>query len=483
MSSGDQEAERDSPSAASDQATVSETSGVRTQSTVQCAFPGEAAATVRVGGEGASKPPPLLPQRFDDLGEIARGGMATVRKVYDHLIMRETAMKVLRGPEDMGSMTRFLEEAQITGQLEHPNIVPIYDVEMDERGLPTRFTMKLVQGRTLQSILDRHTPQTLTGRALEELLQIFLKVCDAVSFAHSHGVIHRDLKPSNLMVGSHGQVYVMDWGIAHLKQGQRASDAPGAPAAVRTSDSDSQDQPGTLSGTPSYMAPEQAWGRIAEIDERTDVFGLGAILYHVLTLEAPYTGRGVQDEIELAREAAIEPPEQRAGERGLPPGLCRIAMRALSKRPQDRYGSVDALKADIAAFLRGGGWFGTREFHKGEVIVREGDAADAAYILTHGTCELHKNMQGERHFIRLLGPGEVFGETAIFGSTTRTATVIAASDVTVVVVTRDALERELDRSVWLRAFVEAVAERFLAADRKLTELGVHTDGRPGPSAK
>jgi CRP-like cAMP-binding protein len=155
--------------------------------------------------------------------------------------------------------------------------------------------------------------------------------------------------------------------------------------------------------------------------------------------------------------------------------LCRIASRALAEAASDRYSSVDELKRDIEAFLRGGGWFAQQFFPAGTTIVREGDVADAAYIVSRGECELHKlgdaDATGARspRFVCALGPGDVFGETAIFTSSTRTGTITAKSDVTALVVTRSALERELDRNQWLRAFVRAVTERCVDLDRQLSK--------------
>ena len=145
-------------------------------------------------------------------------------------------------------------------------------------------------------------------------------------------------------------------------------------------------------------------------------------------------------------------------------------MRALSPKPSDRYRSAPALKREVEDFLRGGGWLERAHFSKGQIIIEQGTPPGAAYIITAGHCELHKGMGEQRRFLRLMGAGEAFGETAIFGSTTRTATVIAATEVSVLVVTREALDQELDRRVWLRALVEAMAERYLEMDRKVQRL-------------
>jgi serine/threonine-protein kinase len=427
----------------------------------------EANVTVRLGGAAPEASPVLPVQRFEDRGEIARGGMSSVRKVFDHLIMREVAMKALEPTRNFDELAHFIEEAQITGQLDHPNIVPVHDIEMDEQGLPTRFTMKLVRGKTLETLLDECGPPPLAAERLEELLQVFLRVCDAVAFAHSRGVIHRDLKPANIMVGSYGQVYVMDWGVAMLREAPRASDGAKLPRVQRSGDT-LPEALGSLTGTPLYMAPEQARGQVSEIDERTDVYGLGGVLYQMLTQRAPHEANSVDESLRLARRGLVPLASELVVHAALPPFLCRIAAKALADQPNDRYPSVAELKKDVEGFLRGGGWFAQKQFGAGTIIVREGDGADAAYIITHGECELHKIVDGEARFVRLLGAGEVFGETAIFSSSTRTATVIARTEVTALLVTRAALERELDRNEWLKAFVRALAERFVDLDREVS---------------
>jgi serine/threonine-protein kinase len=432
--------------------------------------PADANVTVRLGGAAPTAAPPLPGQRFEDRGEIARGGMSTVRRVFDHLVMREVAMKTLEPTRNFDELAHFIEEAQITGQLDHPNIVPVHDVEMDEQGLPTRFTMKLVRGQTLEAVLRDCGPPPLAAEKLEELLNVFLRVCDAVAFAHSRGVIHRDLKPTNIMVGSHGQVYVMDWGVALLREAPRASDGAKLPRVQRSGDT-LPEALGSLTGTPLYMAPEQARGLVSEVDERTDVYGLGGILYQMLTQRAPHEAASVDESVQLAKRGEITPPEDLITHAPLPPFLCRIASKALASQAKNRYQSVADLKRDVEAFLRGGGWFAQRRFPAGTAIVTEGDGADEAYIIMQGQCELHKVVDGTSRFVRLLGPGEVFGETAIFSSSTRTATVTARDEVIALVVTRAALERELDRNEWLRAFVRALAERFVELDR-------HVSGRP-----
>jgi serine/threonine-protein kinase len=408
------------------------------------------------------------------VGALGAGGMSELHRVHHQSLRQLAAMKSLRGSEDSASSKRRLvEEAQITGQLDHPNIPAVHDLWLDEHGQP-HFTMKLVRGETLTQRLAARAPAERSEEELEQLLQIFLKVCDAVSFAHSRGVVHRDLKPDNIMVGSHGQVYVVDWGCALLLAGVEAAVTVGRDPAL-----EALDPPGAVVGTYSYMAPEQAHAQSAEIDELTDVYLLGGILYEILTRWPPHRGIHHADTVRRAIEGIVEAPQSIVRDAHLPPVLCEIAMRALRPRPADRYASVEALKAEVELALRNGWWFATATFPAGTLVVREGDDADAAYIITRGTCEAFRVEGGTRTVLRRMGPGEVFGETAIISACRRTASVEAIDEVSATVVTREALEREVGGS-WLSIFVHALASRFQEIDAKLSELRQREREQAGP---
>jgi len=406
----------------------------------------------------AAAPPALRgKERLRDEGEIARGGMGSIRRLYDHELMRHIAMKVLddelAGNPDMKE--RFLDEARINGLLDHPNIVPVHELVLDSSGVPSYFTMKLVNGQTLTRLIAAQE----TRRDLERLLEILIKVCDALALAHSRGIIHRDLKPDNIMVGDFGQVYVMDWGCAHVI-GDRSK-------VVRPPDAE-----GIVIGTVQYMAPEQAWGKISQIDRRTDVFAIGGILYKMLTGSPPYPGP-FAEALPAAQRRQLRSPDESTGVAVKPPpALSRIAMKAMESDPAKRHQSIEELAEELRAFLRGGNWFAMQKFAPGSVIVAEGDPAEAAYIITSGRCEVRKrdpNDPKRTVTLRTLEAGQVFGETAIFADAPRSASVVAIDEVSAVVVERRALD-ELIRSSFLGQFVKALADRFLDHDAKLTAL-------------
>ncbi|MCA9710762.1 MAG: protein kinase [Myxococcales bacterium] len=396
--------------------------------------------------------------RFESRGTVAKGGMGSIVDVYDHRMQRSVAMKVLH--EDLlsrqGELETFVREAQITGQLDHPNIVPVHDLGRDAE--PPWFSMKLIQGESLAQSFRRLGAGPLPGHAIESFIKVMIKVCDAVAFAHSRGVLHLDLKPHNIMVGSHGQVYVMDWGIA--VRCRRSDDGRLYPV----------ENVKGLRGTLAYMAPEQARRGVGGVDERADVYGLGSILYEFLTGRPPFEPRGVLEDVVRVADNVVLDPLESPTLRQPPPGLATIAMRALTHDPDERYPDVVTLQGELEALVRGGGWFRERHFAQGDTIVREGDPGERAYILTKGHCDVFKRAGERLVHLRRIGPGEVFGETAVLTSGRRSASVVAVDDVTVLVVTRDALERELDAKGWLGPLVRALAERFIEADEERVML-------------
>jgi WD40 repeat protein len=301
--------------------------------------------------------PPLgsgeLPRLADPV-PLGAGGMGEVVSVRDRSLRRRVAMKVLRGdgqtPPSPDRLARFVREAQVKGQLEHPNIVPVHDLATDERGRPY-FTMKLVRGRSLQDVISAG------DEPLPELLRILLAACDAVAFAHDRGVVHRDLKPANVMVGDFGEVQVMDWGVAKVLRGGAEADTSDAGASVAEEDEPRGDATATLLGsvvgTPAYMAPEQARGDSAAATGATDVYALGAILYAILTGEPPVEAPDTARVLYRVAHGEIPWPCERSPDRAVPRDLDAVVRRAMALEPAARYPSVLAFAAEVRAFLEG----------------------------------------------------------------------------------------------------------------------------------
>ena len=302
-------------------------------------------------------------RRYRVKGTVARGGLGIILEAEELSTRRTVAMKVLLDIRSPEAVARFIEEAQITSQLEHPNIVPIYELNANEQDKPF-FTMKLVRGQSLRKVLEgvkSESSEQPCEYHLAELLRIFGKVCDAVGFAHSKGVVHRDLKPDNIMIGAHGEVLVMDWGLA--KPLGQSADNPFRAAAkrsqirsIREDHSDAVTSPGMVLGTPSFMAPEQAAGNSHTVDLRADIYSLGAILYCMLTLEVPFDG-DVIDILDRVKAGQLIRPLQRLNGQtlphlppvGFPATLDATTVKAMALSPENRHASVEELLAEVRA--------------------------------------------------------------------------------------------------------------------------------------
>ena len=294
--------------------------------------------------------PALTPQPAEKYGEarhLGSGGEKDVTRVRDRDTLRDVA---LARPRNGCSVQSFIREARLLARLEHPHIVPVHDLGLAPDGRPY-FTMKLLAGETLETVLARlrqGDAATLAAYPLPVLLDVFVRVCEAVAFAHSRGIIHRDIKPANVQIGEYGEVQLIDWGLA--KSLGDLSDP-----ADRTDPADPVDPTLTLAGmvkgTPGYMAPEQAAGKAADV--RTDTYALGALLYALLTWQPPIDGKGTTELLCKTVAGEIVPPRQRAPDRILPHALEAIVGKALAKDPDERYPTVDALLADLHAFTNG----------------------------------------------------------------------------------------------------------------------------------
>ncbi len=428
------------------------------------------------GGEVWSVPRgAALRDRFETLETIGEGGMGSVLRVLDGVLQRELAMKVIRPEAEMepALAERFLTEAQLTAQLDHPGIVPVHDVGSSEGGSGLFFTMKRVSGVTLSEILAGLKGTRPKHEHLKRLVGYLIKVCHALEFAHARGVLHCDIKPANIMVGDYDQVYLMDWGVAVVKDTafeQAEPTSSGGPSSgslsALTSSRLRASRPGIV-GTPAYMAPEQSQGHLSVLDERTDVYGLGGVLYEVLSGKAPNQRSSVG--LVMTGEARIATPQPGEIWDQLPPGLVDVSLTALSYERERRQPNVQVLRRQLESFLDGGGWFETQRFVRGDVIVRQGERADTAYIIESGYCEVFVKDGESQTSVGRLSPGDVFGETAALSTGVRTASVVALGEVVLRVVTRESLENELSRNPWLGAFVRALARRHRELEHRFNE--------------
>lgn len=394
--------------------------------------------------------------------EIGRGAMGHVHPALDRNLLRHVALKRLNKHHVGVDMYRdgFIAEAQMTGQLEHPNIVPVHELAIADNGVPY-FTMKLVQGVDFKKWLASPKRPLGCSERLEQGLEIILKVCDAVAYAHHRGVIHRDLKPENIMVAGFGQVYVMDWGLARLLRTK--------PASGQRAQMEAQGPVGTV----THMAPEQALGDPDAMDERSDVFGLGALLYELVSGQTPYgRPRNINDALFRATGGKVIPLETAAFGIHVPQRLNEIIMKAVAPAPADRYQSVIDLQSDVRNFLRGGMHLPTESYEPGSLIIREGDLGDTAYMIVSGTCRAFRTVGGGQETLATMKVGDVFGEMALLLDEPRAASVEAVDAATVLVLDKRTMKEGFGVGGWTAAMVRGMAQRFRDLEQKVRDSGI-----------
>lgn len=313
---------------------------------------------IPVGGTSEDSGLVFSDERYRVIGLHARGGIGQVLLAIDNDLSREVALKEIQPTlaDDEASRRRFLLEAEITGRLEHPGVVPVYAIGKSDADRPF-YVMRFIRGESLKEAIEafhqnrRENPKADAYRSLafRQLLHRFVDVCNTVAYAHSRGVLHRDLKPSNVMLGPYGETLVVDWGLAKVV-GRQESDFPGeATLRPHSGSGSSETQAGIAIGTPAYMSPEQAEGRLESIGPATDVYGLGATLYSLLTGKPPVVDVSIDRILSRVRSGTVEPPGSIVP--NVPRALAAICMKALSLRPDDRYASPGLIGREIEHWL------------------------------------------------------------------------------------------------------------------------------------
>jgi serine/threonine-protein kinase len=378
-----------------------------------------------------------------ELGEaLGKGGMGAVVRGEDTALDRPIAAKLLR-EEFRGNsrlVRRFLDEARLTASLEHPNIIPVHTLAWRADTGPF-FTMKNAEGRTLLSHL-RRVKDHLRGDTLDEIVGMLVRLCDALELAHAKGVAHCDLKAANIVLGRYGEVYLTDWGVARHFPAEPMLTADGRKA---------------ISGTPTMMAPEQARGD--GVDGRTDVFGMGALLYLILSRRAPFRAESMHVAAMLAERGAR--PHIDVAAPSSPLTLRRIVERAMAHQAADRYPTIGHLREDLDRFRRGRLDAPVERVAKGTVLISEGDASDCMYIVKSGLFVVTREGTRDGETLQEVGAGAILGEVGLLAGGERTATVTAITDAEVQTVTARHFDEALQRiPPWLRAVIETTGSRF-----------------------
>lgn len=400
--------------------------------------------TVDLGGPGEPAPDGLghgRPLPHTDLRLIGRGGSSEVFEAFDPVLRRRVAVKVLIRPVEQA---RFLREARIMAQLKHPHIVPVHDYGVAPDG-SAWLCMALVEGTTLDVWVRGLGERRFTRGGLLDLLDQVDRVCDALAYAHSRGVLHLDLKPANVMVSDFGRVMLMDWGIA------RQIGVPGGTG-------------GPLYGTPSFVAPELL-NNPDTVDVRADVFGLAGLLYACLTDRPPHQGPNRAATLTRASHGTVPTPEDL--DPSVPDALVTLVMQGLERDPAGRPPSVAAFQGRLRQLRRSSWSLPTRRVPAGAFVIRSGEHGEQAFVVAEGAFEVR---DPEGAVVRRMGPGEVFGELAVLTRRRRSMDVVALQDGVVHVVSREALASGLGLGTWAGAFARALAKRFAELESRMPTL-------------
>ncbi len=410
-------------------------------------------------------------EKYHYHGKIVSGGMGAILKVLDQNLQRTIAMKVILPhlKDDIDTLNSFITESRITGLLEHPNIIPVHELDFNpESGI--FFTMKLVHGESLIDLLKNIKSGNIEYQerySSYHLLNIFRKVCDAISFAHSRSIIHQDIKPHNIIVGPYGEVLLMDWGLARYI-GDPEAETDSATRTLVTDVLETETDRGDLiKGSPAYMSPEQVTGE--PLDRQSDIFLMGATLYHIFTLEPPYVAKEMQQILSMAMNGRLIPPEERRPDRQIPEEICRIIKKAMSPAREDRYASVDEMAGDIDDLIAGR-WTRQekRHFSAGEFLMKEGESGEEAYLILNGRVEVVKAAHEKQVVLGELGPGDTVGEMSLIASVTRSASVKAAEETEAAILTKDLVSQNLKKlPPYMEKIVSALTDRLRIANANI----------------
>jgi serine/threonine-protein kinase len=327
---------------------------------------------VPASGEVTRPTSGLTPLRYRPLEFHAKGNLGEVLLAQDDELNRSVALKRIqeRHADNPDSRRRFLREAEVTGRLEHPGVVPVYGLGQDPEGRPC-YAMRFIQGESLRQAIQRFHPPEKLGRdpaelrralrqmyqdpgerrlALRQLLTSFVTVCKTMAYAHSRGILHRDLKPDNIMLGKFGETLVVDWGLARAFERDETTRSKGEASLTPELDGrGSQTHVGAMVGTPAYASPEQAAGLWDLVGPASDIFSLGATLYNLLTNASPYKGSAVQEILAQVSMGEIIPPRQR--DHQIPRALEAICLKAMARKPENRYATALDLAMDVEHWL------------------------------------------------------------------------------------------------------------------------------------
>lgn len=413
-----------------------------------------------------------LGDRYELNGTVGQGGMGIIRSVEDKNLNRTLAMKILspKYVQDTGIVEAFLEEASLTAQLQHPNIIPVHDIGILPETDNHFYTMKLVDGGSLQDVIDEiksGNEDYIRKYNFHSMLTIFKKVCDAVAYAHSKGIIHRDIKPGNIMVGPFGEVLLLDWGLAKYSDSNQEVDIK-KKLEETNHDCPLMTMDGIIKGSLAYLSPEQANGDIKEIDHQTDIFLLGGTLYHMLTLEPPYTSKNMVEIIRKAETANFIHPNDTEFGKKIPEALVNMITKALACSKTDRFQTVTELSKKVDDYIEGRNVSQLKTYPKGTMLIEDKELEDDTFVIISGKVDISRIIDGKETLIETLERGAVFGELAALTHDIRTAQAKAAEDTQVMIISKQLLFDEIRKlPPWMEKIVFHLAQKVSSMNERI----------------
>lgn len=397
--------------------------------------------------------------RYRIIGPLGRGTYSDVFNCLDEELNRIVALKKLR--EEFVSnqiiVESFLNEAKLLAFLEHPGLLMLYDIFLNENGAPC-YTMKLVKGNNLRWECGMKT------RA--QFLNIFIKLCETMASVHDHGIVHLDLCPENILLGNYGEVVIIDWGNARLFDDKAYKEY--LALLCNTPDLPLSDHTIFQKKVTQYYSPEQTLSTNDALSPSSDIFSMGVIFYEMLSGMVPFSSN---DPAILAEQiCTIDVKPLHEVNSSIPHYLSHICSKMMAKDPYSRYHSFHAVLTDLDRFQNSGQAFNKRTLHPGEVLFREGEAGDYAFIILSGTLEVSRISRGDRVVLAYLKPEEIGGELALFTNEQRSATITAVEETTIRILSRETVESELQKlSPWVKNMIYGLSNRIIKLNDYLVQ--------------
>ncbi len=405
--------------------------------------------------------------RYRSLESLGRGGFGSVELCFDQRLRRTIARKAPH-PDDIvqddAQVQRLLNEARLICYLDHPGVVPIYDIFLDQNE-QLNCTMKVLDGEDLETLLVRGSRQGVRP-ALQLALKILTSICEVMAYAHDKGVLHLDIKPANIMLGNYGEVLLIDWGTARLYDSARYLDYLKA-SGESTEGGGLEDSYSGLVGTLHFMSPEQLSEPRDVLTPGSDIFSVGVLLYEMLSGRRPFSGNAPEDYVQ---SLYCDTPTALHELRGdIPKRLSEICAKMLHKKKEDRHQSFHEILQDLREFSDTGNSFARQTFQKGEVLLEEGDQGNYALHIIEGSVEISVTVDGRREVLATRKSGGIIGELSVFSRKPRTATATAMEPTTVSWLTRDSVEKELEKTnPWIGQMIRGLSDKFIEQHQKVT---------------